>query len=40
MEGLYDVMIEDFEIGIYKDCMLMFYFEELKVIEDEELFIE
>ncbi|KAM6364377.1 importin-11-like [Pluvialis apricaria] len=36
VEGLHDVMSEDTETGTYKDCMLMSYFEEPKVTEDEE----
>ncbi|NXP02522.1 IPO11 protein, partial [Thinocorus orbignyianus] len=36
VEGLHDVMTEDTETGTYKDCMLMSYFEEPKVTEDEE----
>ncbi|XP_071587672.1 importin-11 isoform X3 [Heliangelus exortis] len=36
VEGLHDIMTEDPETGTYKDCMLMFHFEEPKVTEDEE----
>uniref|UniRef100_A0A8C4UAG4 Importin-11 n=1 Tax=Falco tinnunculus TaxID=100819 RepID=A0A8C4UAG4_FALTI len=36
VEGLHDVMTEDPETGTYKDCMLMFHFEEPKGTEDEE----
>ncbi|XP_065513088.1 importin-11 [Caloenas nicobarica] len=36
VEGLHDVMTEDPETGTYKDCMLMFHFEEPQATEDEE----
>ncbi|XP_063036788.1 importin-11 isoform X3 [Melospiza melodia melodia] len=36
VEGLNDVMTEDPETGTYKDCMLMFHFEEPRATEVEE----
>ncbi|NWQ77288.1 IPO11 protein, partial [Columbina picui] len=36
VEGLHDVMAEDPETGTYRDCMLIFNFEEPKATEDEE----
>ncbi|XP_066195700.1 importin-11 [Sylvia atricapilla] len=36
VEGLHDVMTEDSETGTYKDCMVMFNFEESSATEDEE----
>uniref|UniRef100_UPI00398E986B importin-11 isoform X2 n=1 Tax=Pristiophorus japonicus TaxID=55135 RepID=UPI00398E986B len=36
VEALHDVLTEDPDTGTYKDCMVMFHFEEQKVSEDEE----